>query len=325
MKRIILFLGVMVILTGWTSWAPAFSLKGNVIIDDGHRRIVVTHPFTRIISLYPAHTENLVALGAYNSLIGVSMDETYPPCVKKKQRFSYHFGVERFVAVSPDLVLVRPMIDFGHHALMEKLERSGITVISLQPKTIKDLYVYWRILGLLTGKVERANRLIRDFKRFLYQLQRIGESIPHKKRVYFESIHRKMKTFTPHSLPVFVLHVAGGINIAQDAKSIHGSNIASYGKEKILSKANEIDVYIAQRGRMNRVDISQIKDEPGFSLIKAVKNNQIYIVDEQLTSRPSLRLLLGIYEIGHVLYPKKYPVSLKRKIDHLINEYYECN
>ncbi len=324
MKKRVFFLWIIFMyLTGGMCYA--FKLEGNVIIDDGHRRIVVNHPFKRIISLYPAHTENLVALGAFNSLIGVSMDETYPPCVKKKKKFSYHFGVERFVAVSPDLILVRPMIDFGHHALMEKLTHAGITVISLQPKTVQDLYVYWKILGLLCGKEKRALELISDFKTYLKRFEKISASIKHKKRVYFESIHRKMKTFTPNSLPVFVLKVAGGINVAQDAKSIHGSNIAAYGKERILSKASEIDVYLSQRGRMNRATVEQIKEEPGFSLIKAVRENHVYIVDEQLTSRPSLRLLLGIYEIGHILYPSKYTPEIKKEIDGLISKYYRCN
>ncbi len=322
-KKIFFLWGVIFYLTGGICYG--LELKGNTIIDDGHRHIVVTHPYHRIISLYPAHTENLIALGAFNSLVGVSMDETYPPCVKEKKRFSYHFGVERFVAASPDLILVRPMIDFGHHALMEKLAHAGITVVSLQPKTIDDLYVYWRILGLLCGKEKRALELIRDFKENLARFQEISASIMHKKRVYFESIHRKMKTFTPNSLPVFTLKMAGGINVAGDARSIHGSNIAAYGKERILSKASEIDVYLSQRGRMNRATVEQIKDEPGFSLIKAVRENQIYIVDEQLTSRPSLRLLLGIYEIGHILYPSKYKPAIKREIDKLIHKYYRCS
>ena len=46
-----------------------------------------------------------------------------------------------------------------------------------------------------------------------------------------------------------------------------------------------------------------IKDEPGFKAIKAVNNHQIYIIDEQIVSRPTLRLLEGIQQIGRILYP----------------------
>ena len=54
---------------------------------------------------------------------------------------------------------------------------------------------------------------------------------------------------------------------------------------------------------MNRPTVAVIKEEPGFKVIKAVKNNQIFIIDEQIVSRPTLRLLQGIYEIGKILYP----------------------
>ncbi len=112
-----------------------------------------------------------------------------------------------------------------------------------------------------------------------------------------------MKTFSPNSMAIFALETAGGINIANDAKSVRGTNIAAYGKERILSKACAIDVYLAQSGAMNRPTISLIKKEPGFKVIKAIKENKIYIIDEMIVSRPTLRLLKGIYEIGKILYP----------------------
>ncbi|MEA3385354.1 MAG: hypothetical protein U9Q89_02715 [Thermodesulfobacteriota bacterium] len=33
---------------------------------------------------------------------------------------------------------------------------------------------------------------------------------------------------------------------------------------------------------------------------------QVYIIDPKIVSRPTLRLLDGIYEIGKILYPKKF-------------------
>ena len=40
-----------------------------------------------------------------------------------------------------------------------------------------------------------------------------------------------------------------------------------------------------------------------FHIIKAVQNNRIFIVDEEIVSRPTMRLLWGISEIGNYLYP----------------------
>ena len=85
------------------------------------------------------------------------------------------------------------------------------------------------------------------------------------------------------------LETAGGVNLAQDAPSVRGTNIAFYGKERILSHAHEIDVFLAQNGAMNQPSIRMIKHEPGFDVIRAVKDDQIFIVDEKIVSRPTMR------------------------------------
>ena len=122
---------------------------------------------------------------------------------------------------------------------------------------------------------------------------------------YFEAMHRRMKTFAPGSMAMFVLKSAGGINVAVDAPRVRNTNIAAYGKERILARAGEIDVFLAQQGRMNPVTtIDVIRKEPGFQVIKAVKNNQIYLVDEKLVSRPTLELIQGIGRIFALLYPE---------------------
>jgi iron complex transport system substrate-binding protein len=43
-----------------------------------------------------------------------------------------------------------------------------------------------------------------------------------------------------------------------------------------------------------------------------VYNNQIFIIDEQIVSRPTLRLLDGIGEIGKFLYPDVYNTEQAR-------------
>jgi iron complex transport system substrate-binding protein len=47
-------------------------------------------------------------------------------------------------------------------------------------------------------------------------------------------------------------------------------------------------------------------NEPGFKTIKAVAEGEVYLIDEQIVSRPTMRLLDGIYQIGKILYPDDY-------------------
>ncbi len=270
------------------------------------RRIPVEKPFSRIISLYAAHAENLFALGAGESVIGVSRSASHPPEALERSRYSYHDDPEKFLAARPDLVLIRPMIDRGYFQLMARLEKSGIRVVSLQPGTVAEMYRYWEILGLLTGRRDAADAMVARFRTAAAHFRALTADVHPRKRVYFEAIHDRMKTFTQDAMAVFALETAGGVNVAGDAVASRGTNIAIYGKERILAQADRIDVYLAQRGAMNRPTPELIRNEPGFGLIRAVKAGEIHIVEEEIVSRPTPRLLLGIYEIGRILYPDRF-------------------
>jgi ABC-type Fe3+-hydroxamate transport system, periplasmic component len=307
--------GVLVILV--LAAASFVSGKGedNSFVDESGSRITVKKPFRRIISLYGAHTENLFSLGLDREIIGVSENEAYPPQAMTMPVFSYHDDAEKFIAARPDLVLIRPMIAQGYKNLIAKLEKAGITVVSLQPTTVDEMYSYWKKLGMLTGKEKKAEKMIEKFRTGLLEINSIVKTIPpsEQKRVYFEAIHSRMKTFSPSSIAIFALKTAGGVNIADDAKAVRGTNIAAYGKERILSRADEIDVYLAQKGTMNRSTVKTIAEEAGFKAIKAVRNREIYIIDEKIVSRPTLRLLDGIQEIGRILYPDRFTTKIESR------------
>lgn len=276
----------------------------TTIIDDEGNIISFSEPFKRIISLYPAHTENLATLGALDAMIGVSTSDTFPASIEAKQRFSYRDNTEKFLAAEPDLILIRPMISRSQPELMAKLRQSGIVIVSLQPTSVTAMFEYWHKLAMLCGKMKNAVKMEQHFKDAIKLVQlSIPQDIHARPKVYFESIHRKMKTFSPDAITIFALAAGGGVNIATDAVARNNSNIAPYGKERLLSLGQDIDIFLSQVGRMNRIQLDDIYKEPGFSLIKAVQTKSVYLLEEELVSRPTMRLLEGIGKIQTILYP----------------------
>ncbi len=284
---------------------PVNAEQPSILIDNSGREIPVDIPFTRIISLYSAHTENLCRLGSEKQIIGISQSDDYPLSILDRRRFSYREDPEKFIAARPDLILVRPMIERSYPQFIKKLEQAGITVFSLQPGSVEELFDYWRTLGILTGKTNQADEMIEGFQAGLKKVRdRLAEVPPESRpKVYFESIHRKMKTFSQTGIAMYVLEQAGGINIATDARQVRKTNIAAYSKERILQHAPEIDIYLAQRGRMNPISIENILAEPGFNAIKAVKESQVFLVEESLVSRPTYRILEGIEQLNALFFP----------------------
>jgi iron complex transport system substrate-binding protein len=289
--------------------AGAGAVAGDLAVD---HTVLTNAPYQRIISLYGAHTENLLALGAAGSLIGIDTQAAHFPGAAGKAIFSYHDDPERFLAARPDLVIVRPMIERGYPRLLARLKKSGIHVVSVQPTTVAQLEGYWRLLGLLCGREAQAEEMTWVFHRAVAEFAALSRQVKRRQRVYFEAIHGKMKTFSPQAMAIFALETAGGINVAADAPVRANNNIAVYGKERLLSHAGEIDVFLSQQGAMNRASVEAIMAEPGFGVIAAVKSGRVYLVDETIVSRPTTGLLKGIYHIGCLLYPEVYCTAGRR-------------
>ena len=301
MKKYFLLLALLLLL-------PALSASSGQMADttdSSGRKISQEKSFNRIISLYSAHTENLCSLGAEDQIIGISTSDDYPSSILDRRRFSYREDAEKFIGAHPDLVLVRPMIERSYPQFIKKLEQAGITVLSLQPGSVDELFHYWKTLGTLTGRKKQAEEMITSFQAGLQSVNKKVSTIPPESRpkVYFESIHSKMKTFSATSIAMYVLDLAGGANIAKDAIQVRKTNIAAYGKERIIQHAAEIDIYLAQKGRMNPVTIPTIVNEPGFKAIKAVRENRVYLIEEPLVSRPTYRILEGIEKLNKIFYP----------------------
>ena len=272
------------------------------ITDSEHQTLTFSQPFTRIISLYPAHTTNLLDLGLNQEIIASNSRDARLP---GRPVIQYDEDPERLLALKPDLVLLRPMVSRAYPELVSALEKNNVRVVSLQPTDASELSTYWMTLGKLAGREQRAQAMIETFNQGVAAISASWQKIPEekRKRVYFEAMHDQMKTFAPGSIAMFVLESAGGINIAADAGQINKTNIAAYGKERILAKAGQIDLYLAQQGRMNQGTVDDIIKEPGFEVIKAVKNKQVFLVDEKMVSRPTMELLDGIRFVHSLLYP----------------------
>ena len=95
---------------------------------------------------------------------GISRTDDYPPSITGKPALSYRDDPEKFIALHPDLVLVRPMIERSYPQFIDKLNQAGIAVISLQPNSVEEMFDYWQNLGILTGHEVQAKEMIAVFK-----------------------------------------------------------------------------------------------------------------------------------------------------------------
>jgi iron complex transport system substrate-binding protein len=312
MKKVILYLSIFLficfplIAATDAEYEPAEDLEW--FLDDCGRKVYIRQPATRIISLYSAHTENLYSLGLEREIIGVGRADKYPPEVKRKPVFDYRSDPEKVIAADPDLVLIRPFIEKSSPNFVDALIQTGIYVVCLYPEKFEDFDSYIRRLAQLTGKEKRAEELLNSFHRRIDEVaERTAEFVP-KTAVFFEATENDYRTVTTDSMASRAISYAGGMNIASDAAALHeGTSIASYGTERLLEKAEEIDVYVAQQGRMNpSAEPDAIAKRPGFHVIKAVREGRVYVIDQKIVSSPTFRFAQGVEELARMFYPEQF-------------------
>ncbi|MGB6128223.1 MAG: ABC transporter substrate-binding protein [Psychrilyobacter sp.] len=299
MNKIIKLLSIFIFVT-------QLCLASNIeVISESGKIIDLTKPHTKIISLYGAHTDVLINIGAKGNLVGVDKSNTNLGI----EVFSYKDSVEKFISAKPDLILIRPMIRDRFSGLIRSLKNANLTVVTIKPTKFEELDNYWLTLGKLSGHEKQAIQYTDDFHINLALLKKKADLIPsnERKTVFFEARHKTNQTTSLDGIPAYILGVLDINNIAYDATPAkQGSSVANFPKELLLSRGEKIDVYLAQYGAMNRPTVDIIKKASGYKAIRAIRENEIYIIDEYNVSRPTNGLLDGIKEIGHLVYPKYF-------------------
>ncbi len=302
------FFAVIVYLMEAAVLVTAATAEVRTFMDDEGREITVTQPFQRIISLYSAQIEILYDLGASDQLIGGQKTGYFPAPAAFLPQYDYNGDPEKIIAAEPDLLLIRPFITRKAPDFVKAIENAGITVVSLYPERFEDFDEYVRHLSILTGKEDMAEEKLAAFHAELDAIAETTADIVEDERqtVFFESTEVDLRSITSDSMPGIAIRLAGGNNAAANAKPISvGSSIAAFGAERILMMADDIDVYISQRGSMNTGgNEHSISIRPGFNAVKAVKDGRIYELNEKLISSPTFRFTVGTREVARYLYPE---------------------
>lgn len=109
--------------------------SGPAIVDDRGRRVGLERPPLRIVTLAPALTESVCALGACDRLVGTDRHSNWPAPVRALPKLGVleEAQVERIVALRPDLVLATASV-----RAVTRLEQLGLKVAQLEPRTLGD-------------------------------------------------------------------------------------------------------------------------------------------------------------------------------------------
>jgi iron complex transport system substrate-binding protein len=295
---LILVLFVMVVIFSFRVFAADFPVT---VVDDTGQEITVLEKPARIISLAPNMTELLFALGLNEEIVGVTSFANYPEEALEKEKIGtiVEPNIEKILSLKPDLVFAAGI---NKLETVEHLRKLGINVAGFNPGNIDDTLIIIKKIGKLTGQDVLAREMVTELYIKLSQIQLLVEGVLKEKerpRVFYEIWSDPLYTAGAGTFIDDIITTAGGINIGSKAQGAW----PQYSLEKLLLE--NPDVYVSSlHSAPEEVTPEKIKERKLYQSLKAIKNDRVYIIDQDIISRPSPRIIEGLKLFVKALFPE---------------------
>jgi iron complex transport system substrate-binding protein len=255
----------------------------------------------RIISVIPAVTEMLFAIGAGPQVVAVGSFDRYPAQVDRLPRVGALLDpdLERILSLKPDLVAV-----YGSQEdLRMQLDRAGVPTYVYRHAGLADLTTTMRQLGARVGHREEAASLA---TRIETQIEAV------RKRVAGTARPQTLIVFGRETGALRGIYASGGVGFIHDMVTAAGGDnvFADVKREAVQATAELIlarhpDVVLELRITEispERLE-SEIKVWDALSALPAVRNHRVYILNDSRTVVPGPRVAEGMELIARVLHP----------------------
>jgi iron complex transport system substrate-binding protein len=231
----------------------------------------------RVVSLSPSITELLFALGVDEEITGVTKFCDYPLAANSKPRMGGWVDVDmvKVRSANPDVIFTSTIVQ---EKLAAELQSIGMNVLHTDPRTLQSVLDSFVAIGRCVNKAAEADNLVAGMNDVLKTLKRT-QSI----KVYVEEWPM---TVSCNWVPDLV-ELVGGISMGKSGIVSHLISTED------VQKFDPDIIVISWCGVSTRVPKEKITERPGWSELKAVKNNKVFVIDDSLLNRPGPRLIEG--------------------------------
>ena len=234
----------------------------------------------KIVSLSPAATETLFAIGAGDQVVAVDNNSNYPPEAPKTDLSGFQPNAEAIAKKDPDLVVLSNDLN----KIVDQLGQLKIPVyLAAAPKELPQTYQQVSELGALTGHPEEAAAVVQKMTTAVGDAMR---AVPKRttRPTYYYELGEELYSATSKTFIGSLFTMAGLTNIA-DAADADGSK-GGYPQlsEEFIVKADPDFVFLADTKCCGQSPAT-VKARSGWANLTAVKQNQIVPLDDDIASR----------------------------------------
>ena len=278
---------------------PSASASRIEVKDEMGRVVRIPQPVRRIVSLAPSVTETLFALGLGDQVVGDTDFCDYPPEAKKKTRIggTVNPNIEAIAALHPDLVVATREINRAESVF--SLERLGIAVYVTDPQSVEQVLTSTERLGELLGAVDAARSLTADLRRRLDEVDQRLAGLPEKKVLMVVWLDPLMSVGRNTFMDDALRH-AGARSIITSPQPWPTVDL-----EEVIRLQPEYLIISNDNKQQVQRELAEFQARPGWRRLAAVRNRRFIVLSEGI-SHPSPRLVDGIEQLAHALYPTKF-------------------
>ena len=269
--------------------------------DRAGNAIAIPAEVNKIISLAPATTEILEAVGAKDRIIAVdTQTPLYVAGFDAVPQFDMMApDVEAIAALEPDVVITSGMsyIDGDpYHALVDM----GICVIEIPSSTsiqgVADDIIF---TAACVGLKAEGEALAADMLAQIDELAAIGATIEDKKTVLFEiSALPYIYSCGKGTFIDEMIEKIGANNVLGDMEgwvSVTEEDAVASNPDVILTSVNYIED-----------SVGEILSRSGWEGVTAIANGDVYYIDNAASSLPDQNIVKAMIEMALAIYPEAY-------------------
>ena len=279
------------------------SQTDRMVTDREGTEVNIPTKIEKIISTAPSNTEVLMALGLGDKLVAIDKYSTDIEGINTElpQIDFLNPDAETIIGLEPDIVKAS-----GHNKTgsvedpFKAISEAGIPVVYIPSSdSIDGIYKDIEFIADVVNERSKGKEIVDDMKAQVEEIKAIGDTITDKKSVYFEiSPAPYLSSFGKSTFLNEMIEIIGAKNIFENEEGW-----VSPTAEAIID-ANP-DVIITNAGYMEN-PTEEIKSRDAWENINAIKNNEVYLVDQNASSRPSQNVIKALEQMAKAVYPEHY-------------------
>jgi iron complex transport system substrate-binding protein len=259
---------------------------------------------SRIVSLVPAVTEVLFAIGAGPQVVAVSSYDHEPPDVERLPRVGALLDpdLERVLSLRPDMVVI-----YGsQQELAQKLAGAGIRTLPYRHGGVADALATIEQVGRETGHADGSRRVVRELSQ---QLAAVRARVSGRPRP------RVLLLFGREPMTLRGIYASGGAGFLSDLVEIAGgqnvfADVAresvQAGTELILTRRPDVIIEL----RADAMAASEISRETGawavLPAVPAVRDGRIVFLTGSDMVVPGPRIGRAAERLGRAIHPESW-------------------